>query len=384
MGLRAGIRGLKVRDWIVAILAAVAMLVRTSLGPAVTAVPAGAAAAAALAIIGGACLVCRRHRPWIVASVLVVVSAAIALLAGPGAPVAGWLAVIVASRHVPGLTAALRGGTAMALATAAGSTVGSLVHDATSGLPLWLLATLVVLLASALARLQAARAEAQRRQRDVEQRQAVTGERLRIARDLHDLVGHGLSTVAVQSGAARTALQAGDPTTALRALGEVEAATRAALAEMRQMLGVLRHGEQPDAPAPGLDGIDPLADAARAAGHRVTVTMSGALDAVPPAAALCAYRVVQEALTNVVRHAPRAAVDVSLAASGRLLTVEVTDDGTGGASAVDPHRPRYGLAGMRERVAAAGGTVDAGRRSGVVGWRVAARLPLTEGNGMKP
>jgi signal transduction histidine kinase len=241
--------------------------------------------------------------------------------------------------------------------------------------------TLAVFLAAAAARLQAARVASQRREREVARERAIAAERLRIARDLHDLVGHGLSTVAIQSSAARLALDSGDSAAARRAVVSVEAASRGALAEMRQLLGVLRHGSTDAAPAPGLAGIEPVADSARGAGHDVTVHRTGPLDAVPAAAALCAYRVVQEAVTNAVRHAPGAAITVSLRADPDALTIEVTDDGaTEGGSAAEaaPDRPRYGLVGLAERVAAAGGTFEAGPRAPDPGWRVVARLPPGE------
>jgi signal transduction histidine kinase len=208
----------------------------------------------------------------------------------------------------------------------------------------------------------------------------VAAERLRIARDLHDLVGHGLSTVAIQSGAARLALDSGDVTAARRAVVSVERASRGALAEMRQLLGVLRQGDADDAPAPGLDGVEALADGARAAGHAVIVHRSGPLETVPAAAALCAYRVVQEAVTNSVRHAPGAAISVTLQVAAQDLTVEVVDGGAGRPADAGPADggARYGLVGLRERVVAAAGTIDAGPRQDGAGWRVTVRLPLRE------
>jgi signal transduction histidine kinase len=226
--------------------------------------------------------------------------------------------------------------------------------------------------------------QTQRRHQEAQRSQAVTGERLRIARDLHDLVGHGLSTIAVQSGAARLALDAGDPIAARRAMAAVEDASRGALAEMRQVLGILRLGEADPAPAVGLDRLDALAQAARAAGHRVTVDRAGALDALPAAVGLTAYRVLQEALTNATRHAAGAPIAITLHAGDDNLTIEVIDAGassTGGTggTAAGGDRPSFGLVGLRERVTAAGGTLEAGPRDDAPGWRVAARLPMQEG-----
>jgi MYXO-CTERM domain-containing protein len=373
-------RGRTVRDWAVAIGAALAMSVRLTTGPEVQVSGPGAVATFGLAVVAGAALVRRRQRPWVAVAVCVTASGLYALVAGPVVPVAGWLAIVVAARHVPALGAAVRGAVAAAAGVVVGSGAGALVHDRVSALPLVVSLTVVVLLAAILARLQTARVQSQRRQRDAERSQAVTGERLRIARDLHDLVGHGLSTIAVQSGAARLALDAGDPVTARRALAAVEDASRGALAEMRQLLGVLRLGETDPAPPAGLDRLDALAQDARAAGHLVTVDLSGPLDAVPAAVGLAAYRVLQEALTNVTRHATGAAIAITVRANDDNLSISVTDNVTGSAGgAADGDRPSYGLVGLRERVAAAGGTLEAGPRDDAAGWRLAARLPLREG-----
>jgi signal transduction histidine kinase len=366
-----------VRDWAVGIAAVVVMSVDVSVGPAVEVSGIGAAVAPALAPIAGLALVWRRRWPGRVAAIAVAVSGVDALVSGPVVPVAGWLAIVVVTRHVTTVSAALRGAVAATLGVIAGSAAAAFLHDRTAALPLAVSLTVVVLLAAALARLQAARLEAQRRQREAERQQAITDERLRIARDLHDLVGHGLSSIAVQSSAARLALTAGDPHAAGRALAAIEKASRGALAETRQLLGVLRRGDGDTTPTPGLDRIDELVDAARAAGHSVTVDRVGPVDAVPAATGLTAYRVVQEAVTNAIRYAERAPIAVLLRAGETSLTVEVIDDGDGPPPVAG--RPRYGLAGLRERVAAAGGTLETGRRTDATGWRVAARLPIRDG-----
>ena len=209
-------------------------------------------------------------------------------------------------------------------------------------------------------------------------RRAVTEERLRIARELHDVVAHNMSVVAVHAGTGRM-VAAADPAAAERALATIEETTRSALTEMRQLLGVLRSGDgagqEPAAlvPAPGLDDLDALvADVVRS-GLPVELRVHGDRPAVPPGVDLSAYRVVQEALTNVLKHAgpARAVVDVRYGDSS--VTVEVTDDGRGatGSGAAGGH----GLAGMRERVAVHGGTLDAGPGP-AGGFRVAARFPL--------
>jgi len=305
------------------------------------------------------------------------------LLTGPIVPLAGWLAVLLVTRHAPDLAVALRAAAAGGAWLATALVAAAVVYRQPDALAVVLALTLVVVLAASVLRLQRARVDSQQRERLAERERTVAAERLRIARDLHDLVGHGLSLVAVQSGAARLALDAGDVDEARRAVAAIEAASRGALGEMRQMLGVLRAGRDDGADGagrtgaqPGLADVDTLVEQARTGGHAVTVQRSGPLDGVPAAAGLCAYRVVQEALTNVVRHAPGAAVTVTLA-TGDALTVEVVDERADGASPPDPDRPHFGLLGLAERVGAAGGTLEAGPRGDGVGWRVTATVPLS-------
>jgi MYXO-CTERM domain-containing protein len=364
----------------VAVLAVVAMWFTVSTGTTVEPPPAVTGIAGVLAVAAGLPLAWRRRRPVVAVTVSVTALSLHTLLVGPSVPLVGWLAVWAIARHVPDLRAALRGAALTAGAVAAANVAASLLHHSVALTPVVVALTLAVFLAAAVARLQAARVASQRREREVARERAVAAERLRIARDLHDLVGHGLSTIAVQSSTARLALDAGDPASARRALAAVEGASRGALAEMRQMLGVLRQADDEVAPVPGLDRIDALERDAQAAGHAVTVDRTGQVDAVPAAAALTAYRVLQEAVTNAIRHAPGAPIAITLNASGDSLTVEVTDDGTGGdAGPEDGDRSSYGLLGLRERVAAAGGTLEAGPRGDASGWRVAARLPIREG-----
>ena len=222
--------------------------------------------------------------------------------------------------------------------------------------------------------------EAQNRQLEQAQhdlaRQAVTEERLRIARELHDVVAHSMSVVAVHAGTGRMVAGA-DPAAAERALATIESTTRSALGEMRRLLGVLRasDGDEPAAlgPAPGLADLDRLvADVARS-GVDVELRVHGDRPEVPPGVDLSAYRVVQEALTNVLKHAgpARATVDVRYTAAG--VTVEVADDGRGAAVPASPGG--HGLVGMRERVAVHGGELDAGPAP-AGGFRVVARFPL--------
>ncbi|MCT9933244.1 sensor histidine kinase [Planotetraspora sp. A-T 1434] len=203
-------------------------------------------------------------------------------------------------------------------------------------------------------------------------------ERLRVARELHDVLAHTISTIAVHSGLALDALD-GDPEQARAAMRTVRAAAKEARPQLRAALSLLR-GEPGVAPQPGLGQIPDLTAQARAAGLRVELTMPPALP-ISPLLQLTAYRIVQEALTNVVQHAGAREVSVTLRSDGRTLTVDVADDGRGpdpGVGAVpdvSPGGPRLGLAGMRERAAMVGGrlTAQAGRDGG---FHVHAELPL--------
>lgn len=203
---------------------------------------------------------------------------------------------------------------------------------------------------------------------------AAMDERTRIARELHDVVAHGLSVMIVQADGARYAA-AGDPQAVLPALETISETGRSSLAEMRQMLGLLR--EQTDAdtrPLPSLAELPWLLGQAEAAGTTVERRLPDPLPAVPATIGLVVYRLVQEALTNVRKHAgPAATVEVRLDHEPGRLSVTVADDGRG-ASAVDDGSG-MGLVGMRERVAAVAGTVQTGPRPGG-GFLVSARIPL--------
>ncbi len=227
----------------------------------------------------------------------------------------------------------------------------------------------------------AEQAEQQQRAEAERSRQAVREERVRIARELHDVVAHSLSVVTVQAGVGRK-IEAVRPGEALRALRAVEVTGRGALEELRRILGLLRDDEQPPslAPVPGIEDLEELADSVRAAGIPVSLAVTGDAAEVPPAAALTAYRIVQEALTNVVKHARRAEAAVRVRAGPDGVRITVTDTGAGepgpdtgpAAAAAGQH----GIVGMRERAAAFGGTLDAGTLPGG-GFRVTAFLPVS-------
>jgi len=222
------------------------------------------------------------------------------------------------------------------------------------------------------------RAELAERDRLEQARQAVEEERARIARELHDIVSHGLSVVVLQTAAARAALQDGG-TDVDRHLDAVEETARDALGEMRRMLGLLQAGDltdpaAPPAPSPGLHSLPALVDRATTAGLRVTAELDLGTQ-LPDGLELAIYRVVQEALTNAVKHAPGSAVTVRLRVDDDAAAVTVTDDGAR-TTVAEPQGAGHGLIGMRQRVQLYGGTLSAGPAEG--GYRVAATFPLQD------
>ncbi|MGN6176877.1 MAG: sensor histidine kinase [Streptosporangiaceae bacterium] len=221
---------------------------------------------------------------------------------------------------------------------------------------------------------RAARLEAER---DAQAQIAAAAERARIARELHDVVAHNVSVMVVQADGASYALGS-DPDRARQALAAISATGRQALAEMRRMLGVLRRdedGTEPGrGPLPGIGQLGELLEQTRATGLAVSFTVEGVPQPLPDGAALAAYRIVQESLTNTRKHGgPRATAEVTLRYLEDALLLRITDDGRGAAAASDG--AGHGLTGMRERVAVYGGWVQAGPGpSG--GYHGAALLPL--------
>ena len=219
-----------------------------------------------------------------------------------------------------------------------------------------------------------AHAVALEREREEKVRIAAAEERARIARELHDVVAHSVSVMVVQVGAARGILDT-EPDTARDSLLSAERSGRQALAEMRRMLGILRERADGDglAPQPGLAHVDELLERARDAGLEVELRTEGDPRPLPPGLDLAAYRIVQESLTNAVKHAGPAHARVLLRYAPERLDIEVRDDGRGPAH--HPGDPGHGVVGMRERVALYGGTLDVGAADGG-GFEVLACLPL--------
>ncbi|MFI6055228.1 sensor histidine kinase [Streptomyces violascens] len=210
--------------------------------------------------------------------------------------------------------------------------------------------------------------------------QAVAAERLRIARELHDMIAHSIGVIAIQAGVGRRVIDT-QPDEARNALATIEDTSRETLAGLRRTLGALRRAEPgpgaeaaPREPVPGLADLDRLTASTKDAGVRVDVRWLGQRRPLPPDIDLAAFRIVQEALTNVVRHADTPDCRVTIGHQNGELTIEVADDGRGGLTS----GTGYGITGMRERVTLLRGQFTAGPRP-EGGFRVAARLPLSEG-----
>ncbi len=221
------------------------------------------------------------------------------------------------------------------------------------------------------------RAEQVERARRAESEAAVAAERNRIARELHDVVAHHVSMMVVQAEAGPVVVHS-DPDRAAVTFDAISAAGKQALAEMRRLLGVLREDDTaPLAPQPGVAALPALVEGVREAGLDVRLDLDpdpGLVAGLPPLVELAAYRLVQEALTNCVRHAAATQVVVEVSSNGGSLSVRVSDDGVGGT--VAPRAGGHGLVAMRERVLLADGQLSAGPRHGG-GWTVEAEFPLS-------
>jgi signal transduction histidine kinase len=237
----------------------------------------------------------------------------------------------------------------------------------------WVLA---VAIAAEAYRFRAERVAATRVSRQIEQRRQQSEERLRVARELHDVIGHNISLINVQASMGLDLMDS-QPEQARAALSSIKSASKEAIEELRAMLTTLRRDDEaaPRSPAPGLDRLPELIELTRAAGLCVEVEVAGKAPPLPAAVHLAAYRIIQESLTNVARHAGRARVTVRVSYDDASVLVEIDDDGTvpsGEGSAIGTGS---GITGMRERAAALGGDLSAGFRHGG-GFRVSARLPV--------
>ncbi|HEX6310545.1 MAG TPA: sensor histidine kinase [Acidimicrobiia bacterium] len=242
-----------------------------------------------------------------------------------------------------------------------------------AGTAAWLL---VVLVAAELVRIRGERVVEAAHTREEETRRRAGEERMRIARELHDVLAHNISLINVQAGVALHLLD-DEPAQARTAMTAIKDASKDALRELRSVLGVLRQVDkaEPRTPAPGLGDLDGLVARAEGAGLTVRLERDGPVRSMPSDVDVAAFRIVQEALTNVTRHAGPATATVRIGYSERELTLQVDDDGPGTAAAGRARGAGQGITGMRERARALGGQLEAGPRPGG-GFRVRARLPL--------
>ncbi|MFH9857826.1 sensor histidine kinase [Streptomyces sp. NPDC017202] len=338
-----------------------------------------------LITLGGVALVLRRIAPLAVLAVTGACSVAESVTGDPRAPVA--MSAVIALYTVASTTdrpTAWRVGLlTMTVLTGAAMLAGPLPWYAQENVAIlaWtgIGATAGDAVRSRRAVVRAIRERAERaeRTREEEARRRVAEERLRIARDLHDVVAHHIALVNVQAGVAAHVMDK-RPDQAKEALAHVREASRSALNELRATVGLLRQSGDPEAPtepAPGLYRLDELAGTFRNAGLRVEVARSDHGTELPAAVDLAAYRVVQEALTNVRKHAgPEARAEVSVVRVGPHIEVTVLDDGAGDVPASEDGGG-HGLLGMRERVTALRGALTTGPRYGG-GYRVHAILPV--------
>jgi signal transduction histidine kinase len=341
--------------------------------------------ASVLAVGATVPLAFRRLYPRFVLAVLGGCFAAALLLgtAGTGAGVAfAAYSVLVGDRRRVGVVVVVAGYALIVLAALVlpSTTLSYFFLDAITFAMVIALAELVRT-RRAYAKVYADRADQLERERVTLAEQAVNGERLRIARELHDVVAHAISLIAVQSSVALDRLRK-DPDASARALATIETSSRAALAEMRRMLAVLRkhdEGLAPLAPSPGMADLPALAHHASAAGVAVRLVLDGRRPSVVPSGVdLCGYRIIQEALTNVVKHAPGASAEVSVRWRPDGLALAVSDDGHGTGllgAAEGRSLSGHGLIGMRERVALFGGSFEAGPRTNG-GFGVRIQLPF--------
>ncbi|MFE7513295.1 sensor histidine kinase [Streptomyces sp. NPDC057540] len=346
-------------------------------------------------VLGAAALVMRRRRPFAVLAFTVTVSLVELVNDNRPAPIA--MAAVVALYTVASRTdrpTTWRVGLAtMAVLTAAAMAFGPTPWYAQENLGVFAWTGMAAAAGDAVRSRRAfvdairERAERAERTREEEAGRRVAEERLRIARDLHDVVAHHIALVNVQAGVAAHVMDK-RPDQAKEALAHVREASRSALDELRATVGLLRQSGDPEAPtepAPGLAVLDGLLDSFRKAGLPIALARADEGLTLPATVDLAAYRIVQEALTNVRKHAgPDAKAEVSVVRVGRTVEITVLDNGTPRTdrprAAEQPPVGGHGLLGMRERVGALGGTLTAAPRYGG-GFRVQAILPVTSRTG---
>ncbi|HEX7132961.1 MAG TPA: histidine kinase [Iamia sp.] len=329
-------------------------------------------AGAALLLGAGLVLVWRRRWPFgtsLAVGVLIVTYGVAEL---PDPPV--YAAIVLSLATVAAFST--RAHTAGVLAVFVVSSIVAVVLSADSGPDDWYSVFVPALAALALGAAYRERLAAAARSRQAEVDAALAGERQRIARELHDVVAHHVSVMVVQAEAGAAPAEARGDILAVAAFDGISATGRQAMVELRRLLGVLRDDTRTGAePQPGIDRLADLVERVRSAGLPVELAVAGEPRPVADGVDVSVYRIVQEALTNVVRHAPAATARIELTWSDAALELVVADDGPGPAAWPDPGTTGRGLVGIRERVALLDGDLDLGPGPGG-GFRVAARLPI--------
>lgn len=330
-----------------------------------------------ISLVAAVALWWRRRHALVVLGIACAASLAVVALGGINVPAATvMVALYTYASRTSRANAVLAGIAAIVVTVAARLIAGAVLPDAT-------ITTLLLLGSAAVLGLYvgtrrayveqlAARAERAEQEREQLARQAASEERARIARELHDVVAHHVSLMVVQSGALRRRVDAGDASAHI--LDSIGATGREALAEMRRLLGVLRPDATPAerSPQPGLGDAAALAEQVRSGGLDVTLVIEGDARPLSPGLDLAAYRIVQESLTNVVKHASATEATVRIVYGDGDIALSVVDDGAGSSTPADPGG--HGIVGMRERVALYGGTLTVGPREGR-GFAVEALLP---------
>jgi signal transduction histidine kinase len=376
-----------VRDWVPALLVTAALLYGAygeahpstkayfSAGHHLPATP-----TPALVLVAVACLALAWRRRWPVA-VLGVSVAAAAVYTLLGYVNGAVLVAPMAALYTVAAVSAVRRAAAYGLGTLAVLGLASIAVNPLGplggGVVILPFMTAVVVVAGIAVANRRAYVESIRARAEQDARRRIDEERLRIARELHDVVAHTMATINVQAGVAVHVLPT-RPEAAADALQAIKAASKEGLRELRAILNVLRQADDadPTQPAPGTAQLETLVDGARRAGLETTLSVTGAPIPLPAAVDLAAFRIVQESLTNAIRHAGPAEAAVSLCYGDDELRIDVADTGRGKPPGVVSDGAGHGLAGMRERAAAVGGSVETGPAPGG-GYRVAARLPLS-------
>jgi signal transduction histidine kinase len=324
----------------------------------------------ALVVTAAVALAIRRLLPVTVLAICTA-SVCLYLLGGyPFGPILLSLAIAMytVAAHLPLRAAATAAGCSLALLVTAGLLGDGLGMDAVAPQVAWVAGPLAIGVT-----VRVGREQVLQNRRDEARRQA-DAERLRVAQEVHDVVGHGLAAILMQADIALHLLPK-RPEQAEAALTAISRTSRESLDELRATLGAVRRGDDFDdrSPAPGLARLDALVDRTRAVGVPVAVDVTGPVASLPAAVDLVAYRIIQESLTNVLRHAGTATASVTVTLTDDKLSISISDTGRGGPPT--PARDGHGLAGMKERASALGGSLTAGP-SPEGGFTVTATLPV--------